>query len=274
MIYEDEIIYEDELPIEYYEPATNTSPLNSGPGAADVRQVGFESYPSIQDPVQSIHSYDQAGMNYSAAGSQPSNPESNAAVVSYNGEPVTNLPITEILIERSVTGGRDVDGRTGDEGLEMLIQPRTANGSVEFEAGELTVSLIDPSESPERQRIGLWKFLPGETELFFANDQIGNRGILLHLPWEQQTPANQKLIAHVRFITPDGRELKTSQDIQVTPPTENYSPDAPAVVDWTNHDSRWISAGNPQSNQPAQSTSVQSSPTKTRIPKPTWRPTR
>ena len=90
---------------------------------------------------------------------------------------------TEIYLEPSSTRGRDVDGIKGDEGLELLIQPRTAAGKVKLQAGELTISLIDPAETPDRQRIGLWKFLSEETKLFFASAQQENQGILLHLPW-------------------------------------------------------------------------------------------
>ncbi|MFK7766248.1 MAG: hypothetical protein AB8B55_03315 [Mariniblastus sp.] len=147
--------------------------------------------------------------------------------------------ITEVVINRNASRGHDVDGRPGDEGIDLLIQPRDAEGNIELVGGELTVSVLDPTEAPDRQRVGLWKFLPQETELFFANDEIGNEGILLHLPWEQSTPVNERLMVHVRFVTPDGREMKTSSEIRIVPPAPGYSADDPLVAGWTKRDSRW-----------------------------------
>ena len=147
--------------------------------------------------------------------------------------------ITEVVINRSASRGHDVDGQPGDEGIDLLIQPRTADGQIQLVGGELTVSVVDPEQAPERQRIGLWKFLPQETELFFANDELGSHGILLHLPWEQSTPANERLIVHVRFVTPDGRIMKTSSEIRIVPPGPGYSADDPLVAGWTKRDSRW-----------------------------------
>ncbi len=144
--------------------------------------------------------------------------------------------ITEILVNRDASGGQDVDGKRGDEGLNLLVQPKTANGSVYLEAGELFVDLIDPTIN---QTIGHWQFMPAETELFFASDRKEGKGILLHLPWEQNLPSARTLVASVSFITSDGRRLNTSSRLQVDPPTDDYSVDDPRVTGWTERDTRW-----------------------------------
>ena len=197
--------------------------------------------------------------------------------------------VTEIFISPSVTRGRDIDGVPGDEGIDLLVQPRTSNGRIEFQAGELTVSLIDPAESPARQRVGLWKFLPEETKLFFADDSE-TRGILLHLPWDQSAPVNDKLVLHVRFVTADSRVLKTSGRIRINPPADNYSPDDPLVANWTQSDPRWkneldapvttqrtrrqpavrISTNRNLKTEPPRS----EFPSQAEIEKPAWRPIR
>lgn len=211
------------------------------------------------------------------------------------------LDVTEVVINRSASMGHDTDGYPGDEGLDLLIQTRTADGRNELVAGDLTVSVIDPEQTGERQRIGLWKFLSEETKLFFANNELESYGILLHLPWEQQTPVSKKLMVHVRFSTPDGREMTTSSEIRITPPPGDYSPNEPSVIGWTKRDSRWISGTgtrmrsprpravtNPRnvrwqrgnsSNQARSATpTVQRTtpavPTKAQIRKPAWRPIR
>jgi len=147
--------------------------------------------------------------------------------------------VTEIVINRLATHGHDIDGIPGDEGLDLLIQPRSANGQVQLIPGELTVSVIDPTQATAKQRIGLWKFVESETELFFANNELGSYGILLHLPWDQETPVSKKLTVHVRFIPSGGKTFETAAEIRIDPPQPDYSPDDPMVTGWTRSDKRW-----------------------------------
>ena len=139
-----------------------------------------------------------------------------------------------------MTGGQDVNDSPGDEGLNLLLQTKDASGQIVLQAGELTVSLIDPKQ---RQRIGFWRFLPGETELFFVDEQKDTDGILLHLPWDESAPQRARLLVHAQFVTADGRILTTSSDVLIEPPTEEYSPEDPTVINWTQRDARWGDTG-------------------------------
>ena len=143
---------------------------------------------------------------------------------------------TEIMVNRSVTSGQDVDGSLGDEGLNLLLQTKNSSGQIVLQGGELTVSLIDPKQ---RQRIGFWRFLASETELFFVDKNQDTDGILLHLPWDESVPQRARLLVHVQFVTGDGRTLTTSSDVLIKPPTNDYSPDDPLVINWTQSDARW-----------------------------------
>lgn len=147
--------------------------------------------------------------------------------------------ITEVIVNRHASVGQNLDGQTGDEGLNLLVQPRTADGSVHVVPGKLSVDLTDPKASPDQQAIGHWQFLPAETELFFASDRQQGEGILLHLPWEQNLPTHHNLVVTVSFTTPDGRLLSTSSRLRVDPPSADYSPDDPQVAGWTERDTRW-----------------------------------
>lgn len=215
--------------------------------------------------------------------------------------------VTEIVINRLATRGHDIDGIPGDEGLDLLIQPRSADGQIQLIAGELTVSVIDPTQVTAQQRIGLWKFVESETELFFANNELGSYGILLHLPWDQETPVSKKLTIHVRFIPSGGKTFETAAEIRIDPPQPDYSPDAPMVTGWTRSDKRWnselgssikrrrssgssgsdwvrrrdpspIGAQVTTTNEPPQlqipRRRIEAIPAKATINTPTWRPTR
>ena len=152
--------------------------------------------------------------------------------VSFDVSDEINPTVTEVVIDPLASHAENVDRLPGDDGLVLLVQPRSSNGDVIPAAGEMTVSIIDPKQYGHRQRIGLWKFTPDETSLFIADGRSGDQGIVLRLPWEKSTPKNNRLRAFVRFITEDGRRLETSTDFEINPPTVEYSADAPLVEQW------------------------------------------
>jgi hypothetical protein len=195
--------------------------LESGAGESDMVDQNLDNYPSLEGPESSLTS---SGQDLS---------------VGYETSD-TQSPITEIQINRQVTRGRDVDGMPGHEGIDLLVQAKTADGQIKLQTGELVVKVIDPQLPKSDELIGLWSFTESDVPLFFANDEIGSHGVLLHLPWEEATPTNSRLIVNVRFTMPDGRVLNTSSDIRIEPPSSNYSPDDPVVAGWTKRDERWI----------------------------------
>ena len=131
-----------------------------------------------------------------------------------------NSLITEVVINKSVSQGKNFNSLPGDDGIELLLQPKSADGSVVDEAGDLTVSLVDPSADQGNRQIGQWTFLKEEAQLFFAEDELGNRGILLSLKWDKIVPVNKRLTVYVRFETIDGRVMETTSDIFIDPPSE------------------------------------------------------
>ena len=149
-------------------------------------------------------------------------------------------------------------------------------------SGELTVSLIDPKATGRQQRIGLWTFLPSETELFITDENANARGILLHLPWERTAPQRDQLMVFARFQTDDGRRLEASAPVRVIPPAPGYSPDEPLIAEWsmgggpenlTSAEAAELTNGSrilPRRSIPAIPASSESS----RLQRPSWRPIR
>ena len=297
----DDIIYEGE--VIYETPSNGDAPSESSesssvlqPSAAQSDDRGVESFneleislPEEQSAPSDVHELPEPPID----GNVPqSNLKLNSPVVDVVSSRAlrSTFEITDVVINRNASRGHDVDGILGDEGINLLIQPRTSDGRVVLQPGELTVSVIDPRVSPARQRVGLWKFLPAETELFFVNDEIGSRGILLHLPWDQSIPTNKKLDVHVRFITQDGRTLKTSTELRIEPPSPKYSANDPRVIGWTLRDPRWSANSTrvpettnrnrdwrPRVRSGAEQSTGRSIPTveaTSEIEKPRWRPIR
>ncbi len=180
--------------------------------------------------------------------------------------------ITQIAINRSVSGGQDLDGVPGHEGLELLIQPQTQYGSVVQSPGELVVSVFDAGESQSRKRVGVWRFAPNEVKNFFVKQESVERGILLHLPWNRITPTSRKLKVVVRYTTRDQRQLETSTVIDIEPPADDYTSNDALVMEWIERDDRWEDISKfTDANPVFRATPVT---TDRRIAPPQWRPVR
>lgn len=104
------------------------------------------------------------------------------------------------------------DPLTRAPGVRLLLEPLDSKGQVRLETGSLDVSLIDPYRSTVSQRIGIWKFLPEEVELFIDDQEVG---ILLHLPYQGTLPRGDDVKILVRYRTRSGRLIETSSKIPV-----------------------------------------------------------
>lgn len=148
--------------------------------------------------------------------------------------------VTSILINRQISRGEDLDGRPGDEGLSLLLQPIDAKGNVRKQAGHITVRVTESSSPNVERQIGLWQFTPEESKSFFVKDEYAQQGILLHLPWDRLAPKGNRLNVLVRYTNADQQTIESRARIRIVPPANNYSPDAPLVAGWIERDDRWV----------------------------------
>ena len=125
--------------------------------------------------------------------------------------------VSQIKINSSVSRGENTDGAPGDDELKLLLQPMTDDGTVVEEAGNLTISVIDPAADQGQQQVGYWKFLRSETELFFARDEFGNQGLLLQLPWSGESPQHAHLTVFVKYETSQGAVVETTDEVTIDP---------------------------------------------------------
>jgi len=133
----------------------------------------------------------------------------------------TATQISRVEINPSVSRGENTDGVAGDDELKLLLQPMTADGSVVEQAGNLTISVVDPAAEQGQQQVGYWEFVRSETELFFARDEFDNRGLLLNLPWSDDPPTNANLNVFVRYETESGNVIETTDSVTIDPPAES-----------------------------------------------------
>jgi hypothetical protein len=131
--------------------------------------------------------------------------------------------ITHVVINPLLSKGKNIDGRYGDDGITLVIEPRNADDKYVPASAPLTISLIDPEESGEEQRIGLWKLTAEEVEPRVYQPSDKSHGIQLTLPWQNHAPRNRKLLVFVRYETPEGEQLETSNEINVLLPQAGIS---------------------------------------------------
>jgi len=142
--------------------------------------------------------------------------------------------VAQITLHPSLTGGIG-SGRSGDEGLLVVVEPRDFAGNIVPVAGETSVALIDPAATGEQARLARWDFTVAETERMMHAG--AEPGIHLRLPW-RSAPPHDRLKVFVRFTTRDGRKLQAERLIavalgdagvrDVTPPSRDvgaWSPD-------------------------------------------------
>ena len=150
----------------------------------------------------------------------------------------------------------------------------TADGTVVEQAGNLTISVVDPAAEQGQQQVGYWEFVRSETELFFARDEFNNRGLLLNLPWGDDAPTNANLNVFVRYETESGNVIETTDSVTIDPPeewlvypaAEEFGDDSSG--DWYRGQARQRSYGK------ASSVSSRQTSDDSYYSRPTWKPVR
>ena len=136
--------------------------------------------------------------------------------------------VAKIVLNRRLTGGYDADRRLGDEGIVVVIEPRSEDDRLISQPGDVSVVVVDPALSTKEARVARWDFTSEETRRHYRKTSRGE-GIYLELPWPARTPDHERLMLFVRFITPDGQMYEANQPILVDLATD--SPDAGADVE-------------------------------------------
>jgi len=124
-----------------------------------------------------------------------------------------NTRVTRVLVNRALSGGFDADGRPGDEGVIVVLEPRDRQDRYLAAPGNVSVVLLDPALDA---RIARWDFSAAETARMFHDSTFG-RGMQLEMTWPDEPPKNRELHVFVRYTTADGRQLEVDQPIRIEP---------------------------------------------------------
>lgn len=123
--------------------------------------------------------------------------------------------VQKIALDELLTGAFDVDGRPGDDGLSVVVQPLDDGGRRAVAAGPISVVLIDPALSGEAARVARWDFTAEETAAMYRKSGSAE-GFHLELRWPDGTSlAHDDLRLFVRYTTADGRKLQAEKPIEI-----------------------------------------------------------
>lgn len=129
-------------------------------------------------------------------------------------EPVTDRVVTQIFLNPKLTGGYNSDGRPGDEGLMVVLEPRNAAGQYVDAVGPVSVVLLDPTYSGQEGFVARWDYDTADAAKYLQKTLIG-KGLHLKMPWTGGKPEHENLILHVRYTTSEGEVLQEKKEIKV-----------------------------------------------------------
>jgi hypothetical protein len=159
-----------------------------------------------------------------------------------------NTEVAMITINERLTGGFNLDGGVGHEGIVTVVEPRDAHGRLIGAAAPVSVVVLDPALSGEAARIARWDFSPGEVAKLYRKTPL-SEGIHLEMVWPEEVPIHSRLHLYVRYTTDDGRKLEADRDIDIdTPalqaqwpspsdPTGQSTPAHPTAEEWQRRES-------------------------------------
>lgn len=98
----------------------------------------------------------------------------------------------------SLSGGADYDGKPGDDGVTVYMQPLDRDGDVIKAAGDLRVQLFDLAAAPERQLVG---------EISVSADECGKlwygklmtQHFTVKCPWRASPPEHDEITIRATF---------------------------------------------------------------------------
>ncbi|HVX64406.1 MAG TPA: hypothetical protein VHC19_27530 [Pirellulales bacterium] len=125
--------------------------------------------------------------------------------------------VTQITLNRKLTGGHNADGEPGDDGLMVVVEPLDAAGQLLEIPGPVSVVVLDPAQQGEAARVARWDFTAEEAAEHMKRTPMGD-GLHFELRWPHSPPVNRELNLYVRYTTPDGKKLQVEKTIDIDLP--------------------------------------------------------
>ena len=125
--------------------------------------------------------------------------------------------VATISLNSRCTGGIDLDGMPGDDGLSVLVEPRNAEGQFVAQPAAVSLVLLDPLERGDRARFARWDFDRSAAQRMMKTQGL-DRGLHIRVPWPDVPPTTDRLHLFVRYTTDDHRILESDREVLIRSP--------------------------------------------------------
>ena len=136
-----------------------------------------------------------------------------------------HFQVVGLKINSLLTGGFNRDGQPGDDQVTLVFAAINQREQPVQLPGQVECELLDPSQSAEQKRLGLWTFDAAKTRVAWQKT-LGSFGYRFELPW-QSPPTNSDLELHVRFQSQHGDRFEASAPIRIALPKSTLGADQP-----------------------------------------------
>jgi hypothetical protein len=143
--------------------------------------------------------------------------------------------VVAIHLNPRCTGGIDLDGMPGDDGLSVLIEPRNAQGQFVAQPAAVSIVLLDPLERGDRARFARWDFDRSAAQRMMKTQGL-DRGLHVRVPWPDVPPTTDRLHLFVRYTTDDHQTMESDREILIRSPdlvADRWTPRAENTVSRT-----------------------------------------
>lgn len=128
-----------------------------------------------------------------------------------------DMKVAAIHLNARRTGGIELDGMPGDDGIAVLIEPRNTQGQFVARPAALSLVLLDPLKRDDEARFARWDFDRETAQRMLKPDGL-DRGLYVRVPWPEIPPAVDRLHLFVRYTTDDERTVEADREIVIRPP--------------------------------------------------------
>jgi len=112
----------------------------------------------------------------------------------------------------SLSGGEDYDGRPGDDGVTVYIQPIDRHHDAVKVAGDIRVELYDLANPPGENRIGLYEIPVGQAADHWYG-KLATYHFTVRCPWQNGPPKHDEITIRATFVDYLTQRAMTAQTV-------------------------------------------------------------
>jgi hypothetical protein len=142
----------------------------------------------------------------------------------YGEPPVTAYPIRSLVLGRQ-TGGREDHYGSGDQLLQVVVEPHDAEDQAVKVPGSVIIQALEVTAEGAKLPLSTWEISAEELRRSWHSGLLST-GYTVVLPWKR-CPTTEKLRVVAQFKLPDGRVFEADKDVTIHVPLQAQQPQLP-----------------------------------------------